>query len=71
MTLDNIIRGHVIVGEKAISGFAHRAAATGFGQSGARTLGEGMGQWDHTLGPPPVAEVRVGTCGDGPARRGC
>ena len=68
-TLDNILRGTVIVGEKARGGFAHRAAATGFGQSGTRTLGEGMGQLDQTLGPPQVAEVRVGKCCDGPARR--
>jgi hypothetical protein len=69
MTLDNIIRGKGIVGEKALGGFEHRAAATGFGQSGTRTLGEGMGQLDQTLGPPQVAEVRVGKFCDGPARR--
>ena len=60
MTLEHIVRGNVIVVKKAIGGFEHRAAATGFGQSGTGTLGEGMGQLDQTLGPPQVAEVRVG-----------
>ena len=69
MTLDHSIGGKGIVGEKARGGFAHRAVATGFGQRGTRTLGEGMGQLDQTLGPPQVAEVRVGKVCNGPARR--
>jgi hypothetical protein len=68
MALDNIVGGNVIVREKALGGFEHRAAATGFGQSGTGTLGEGMGQLDQTLGPPQVAEISVGKLCDGPTR---
>ena len=68
MALDDIVGRNVIVGKKAIGGFEHRAAATGFRQCGAGTLGQGMGQLDQTLGPPQVAEVRVGKLRDGPTR---
>jgi hypothetical protein len=68
MALDNIVGGNVIVRKKAIGGFEHRAAATGFGQSGTGTLGKHMGQLDQTLGPPQVAEIRVGKLCDGPTR---
>ena len=68
MTLEHIVGGNVVVREKAISGFEHRAAATGFRQCGTGTLGQGMGQLDQTLSPPQVAEVRVGKLRDGPTR---
>ena len=68
MTLEHIVGGNVVVREKAISGFEHRATATGFRQCGTGTLGQGMGQLDQTLGPPQVAEVRVGKLRDGPTR---
>jgi hypothetical protein len=68
MTLEHIVGGNVVVREKAISGFEHRAAATGFRQCGTGTLGQGMSSLDQTLGPPQVAEVRVGTLRDGPTR---
>jgi hypothetical protein len=66
--LEPLVGGHVVVREQALSGFAQRAAATGFRPCGTGTLGQGMGQLDHTLGPPQVAEVRVGTLRDGPTR---
>jgi hypothetical protein len=68
MTLEHIVGGNVVVGEKALGGFEPRAAATGFGERGTGTLGERMGQLDQTLGPPQVAEVRVGKLRDGPTR---
>ena len=68
MALDNIIGGNVIVREKAIGGFEHRTAATGFGQSSTGTLGKRMSQLDQTLGPPQVAEISVGKLCDGPTR---
>jgi len=68
MTLENIVGRNVIVGEKAIGGFQHRAVATGFGQSGPGTLGERMRQFDQTLGPPQVAEFSVGKLRDSPTR---
>jgi DDE superfamily endonuclease len=68
MTLEPIGGGHVVLREKAISGFEQRAAATGFRQCGTGTLGQGLGQLDHTRGPPQGAEVRVGTLRDGPTR---
>jgi hypothetical protein len=68
MTLEHIVGRHVIVREKAIGGFEHRTAATGFGQSGPGTLGERMGQWDSTLGPPQVAALGAGKLRDGPTR---
>jgi hypothetical protein len=68
MTLEHIVGGNVIVREKAIGGFEHRAAATGFRQCGTGTLAESMGQLDQTLGPPQVAEIRVGTLRDSPTR---
>jgi len=66
MALEHIVGGNVIVGKKAIGGFEHRAAATGFRQGGTRTLGKNMGQLDQTLGPSQVAEFRIGTLRDGP-----
>jgi len=68
MALDDIVGRHVIVGQKALGGFEHRPAPTGFRQCGPGTLGERMGQLDQTLGPPQVAEISVGTLRDGPTR---
>ena len=68
MALHNIVGHNVLVREKAIGGFEHCAAATGFGESSTGTLGERMGQLDQTLGPPQVAEIRVGKLRDSPTR---
>jgi hypothetical protein len=68
MTVEQIVGRHGIVRAKALGGFAQRAAATGFGQSGTGTLGERLGQLDQTLGPPQVAALGVGKLRDGPPR---
>jgi hypothetical protein len=68
MALHNIVGRNVFVREKAIGGFEHGAAATGFGESSTGTLGERMGQLDQTLGPPQVTEIRVGKLRDSPTR---
>ena len=68
MALPNIVGGNIVVREKAIGGFEHCAAATGFRQCGTGPLGARVGSLDQTLGPPQVAEVRVGKFCDGPAR---
>jgi hypothetical protein len=64
----NSVGRHVLVREKALGGFEHGTAATGLGESSTGTLGERMGQLDHTLGPPQVAEIRVGKRRDSPTR---
>ena len=69
MALHKIVGGHIVVREKALGSFEHRAAATGFRQCGTGPLGERMGQLDQTLGPPQVAEFSVGKLCDGPTRR--
>jgi hypothetical protein len=68
MALEHSVGRNAIVGKKARGGFAHRTTATGFGQSRTGTLGEHMGQFTQTLGPPQVAEVRIGKLHDGPTR---
>src|SRR5947199_9383210 len=68
MALHNIVGRNVLVREKARGGFEPCAAATGFGESSPGTLGERMGQLDQTLGPPQVAESRVGQLRDSPTR---
>jgi len=44
--LHNIVGGNSIICEETISGFEHRAAATGFRQWGTGPLGERLGQLD-------------------------
>ena len=55
---------------QGIATFLHYASrrSTGFRQGGTRALGENMGQLDQTLGPPQVAEIRIGKLRDGPIR---
>jgi hypothetical protein len=63
-----IVGRNVIVGAKARGGCEPGAAATGRGASRPGTLRRDMGQVAQTLGPPEVAELRVGKLWDGPTR---
>ena len=66
VALNHIGGLNVLIVKEAIGGFEHGAAATGFGQRGARVLSQSVGQLDQALGASQIAEVGVGKFRDGP-----